>query len=124
MFENYINWDDEHRELLSLLSKENIEGLIFLSGDRHFSEVSKMNRYSYPLYDFTVSPLTSGYCDICKDEKNKYRIKESTVFERNFAVFNIYGSNNDRKLKYTIFNNQGEALWSYEIHEDELKIKN
>ncbi len=124
VFENYINWDDEHRELLSLLSKENIEGLIFLSGDRHFSEVSKMNRYSYPLYDFTVSPLTSGYCDICKDEKNKYRIKESTVFERNFAVFNIYGSNNDRKLKYTIFNNQGEALWSYEIHEDELKIKN
>jgi len=124
VFENYINWDDEHRELLSLLSKENIEGLVFLSGDRHFSEVSKMNRYSYPLYDFTVSPLTSGYCDICKDEKNKYRIKESTVFERNFAVFNIYGSNNDRKLKYTIFNSQGEALWSYEIHENELKIKN
>ena len=124
VFENYINWDDEHRELLSLLSKENIEGLVFLSGDRHFSEVSKMNRYSYPLYDFTVSPLTSGYCDICKDEKNKYRIKESAVFQRNFAVFNIYGSNNDRKLKYTIFNNQGEALWSYKIHEDELKIKN
>ena len=79
---------------------------------------------SYPLHDFTVSPLTSGYCDICEDEKNKYRIKESTVFERNFAVFNVYGSNNNRTLKYTIFNNQGEPLWSYKIHEDDLKLKN
>jgi len=125
VFENYINWDDEHKELMNLISANDIEGIIFISGDRHFSEVSKMPRLDrYDLHDFTVSPLTSGYCDICKDEQNEYRIKESTVFERNFAVFNVYGSNNDRILKYTIFNNKGEPLWNYKIHEDELKIKN
>ena len=125
VFENYINWEAEHKEILKLLSREKIEGILFISGDRHFSEVSRMNRInSYPLHDFTVSPLTSGYCDICEDEKNIYRIEESTVFERNFAVFNVYGSNNNRTLKYTIFNNQGEPLWSYKIHEDDLKLKN
>ena len=121
VFENYINWDDEHRELLHLLSVEDIEGVVFLSGDRHFSEVSKMDRYSYPLYDFTVSPLTSGYCDICKDEQNEYRIQESTVFERNFAIFNIHGSYKNRILEYTIFNNKGEPLWNHKIHENDLR---
>ena len=124
VFENYINWQDEHTRLLNLIEKEKIEGVIFLSGDRHFSEVSKMPRFnSYPLYDFTVSPLTSGFCDICKDEKNKYRIEESAVFERNFAILNVYGPSKNRVLKYTIFNNKGEALWDYEIHENELKLK-
>ena len=57
IYENHINWEDEHKKILDLISKEKIEGVIFISGDRHFSEVSKMDRYgAYPLYDFTVSP--------------------------------------------------------------------
>ena len=110
-------WDGRKSTL-----EEKIEGIIFISGDRHFSEVSKMSRFnSYPLHDFTVSPLTSGFCDICENEKNKYRIKESAVFERNFATFKIYGSYKDRVLEYTIFNNKGDALWNYKIHENDLK---
>ena len=81
-----------------------------------------MDRYnSYPLHDFTVSPLTSGYCDICENEKNKYRIPGSGVFERNFGTIQISGSKNNRILSYSINNNQGESLWTYTIHEDELK---
>ena len=122
VFENHINWEDEHKKILDLIEKEKIEGVIFLSGDRHFSEVSKMDRYdAYPLYDFTVSPLTSGFCDICENEKNKYRIPESGVFQRNFAVFKVSGANENRTLDYTIFNNKGGKLWEYTIHEDDLK---
>ena len=122
IYENYINWEDEHTVLLDLITKEKIEGVIFISGDRHFSEVSKMPRYdSYPLHDFTVSPLTSGYCDICESEKNRYRIKESAVFQRNFATIKVHGPYKNRILEYTIFNNKGESLWSYQIHEDDLK---
>lgn len=124
VFENHINWDDEHKKILDLISREKIEGVIFLSGDRHFSEVSQMNRHnSYPLYDFTVSPLTSGYCDkdFCKEEKNKYRIKNSAVFQRNFATIKVHGSYQDRVLEYTVFNNSGKPLWNYEIHENDLK---
>ena len=121
-YENHINWIDEHKDILNLIEKEKIEGVIFLSGDRHFSEVSKMDRFnSYPLHDFTVSPLTSGYCDICENEKNKYRIPGSGVFERNFGTITISGLNNNRTLNYTIFNNKGEALWNYILHEDDLK---
>ena len=122
VYENYSNWTDEHSQLLELIKSEKIEGVIFISGDRHFSEVSKMDRYnSYPLYDFTVSPLTSGFCDICVNENNKYRIDGSTVFNRNFAIFNITGLSNERILEYTIYDNKGNSLWKYKVHEDELK---
>ena len=122
VYENYINWEEEHTELLNLIEKEKIDGVIFLSGDRHFSEVSKMPRFnSYPLHDFTVSPLTSGFCDICIDENNKYRMKESAVFQRNFAIFSIYSSNKDRVLDYTIFDNKGNPLWNYKINASDLK---
>ena len=122
VFENYINWEEEYTELLNLIETEKIEGIIFISGDRHFSEVSKMSRFnSYPLHDFTVSPLTSGFCDICIDENNRHRIKESAVFQRNFAIFSIYSYNKNRVLDYTIFNNKGEPLWNYKINESDLK---
>ena len=122
IYENHINWEDEHKKILDLISKEKIEGIVFISGDRHFSEVSKMDRFeAYPLHDFTVSPLTSSFCDICIDEKNKYRVKDSGVFERNFAIINISGLYNDRLLEYIIFNSYGEPLWSYKIHENDLK---
>ena len=81
-----------------------------------------MSRFnSYPLHDFTVSPLTSGFCDICKDENNKYRIKESGVFQRNFAIFSIYSSDKGRILDYTIFDNKGKPLWDYKINASDLK---
>ena len=65
--------------------------------------------------------LTSGFCDICIDEKNKYRIKGSGVFQRNFATINISGLHNNRLLEYTVFNSYGEPMWNYKIHENELK---
>ena len=122
VYENHINWEEEHKKILDLISKEKIEGVIFITGDRHFSEVSKMERYGeYPLHDFTVSPLTSGFCDICIEEKNKYRINGSGVFERNFATIKIHGPYKNRELKYTIFNSHGDPLWTYNINENELK---
>ena len=54
-----------------------------------------MERYnSYPLYDFTVSPLTSGFCDICVNENNKYRLDGSTVL-RSYFQFLIFGPSNE-----------------------------
>ena len=59
-YENYANWEEERTEIINRISEERITGVIFLSGDRHFSEVTKLPRYgSYDLHDFTISPLTS-----------------------------------------------------------------
>ena len=83
-----------------------------------------MPRYgTYDLYDFTVSPLTSHYCDICINEENYYRVKDSGVFQRNFAVFNVKGNHGDRELRYAIHDSDGNELWYYILHENQLKNK-
>ena len=121
-YETYSNWEEEQKLIIDLITKENIPGVIFLSGDRHFSEVTKMPRYgTYDLYEFTTSPLTSHYCDICVNEKNYYRIDGSGVFQRNFAIFNISGNKGSRQLRYAIHDSKGNELWNYTLHEDKLK---
>ena len=81
-----------------------------------------MPRYgAYDLHEFTTSPLTSHYCDICVNEKNYYRIDGSGVFQRNFAIFNVFGSKGDRKLRYAIHDSKGNELWNYTLHQDQLK---
>lgn len=121
--ENYIKFEEEKNLLLNLIEEEKIEGIIFLDGDRHHSEISKLERKnSYPLYDFTISPLTAGPAN-SKDEINEFRIDGTLVNVRNFAVFNITGPKKNRNLTCTVFNSTGEELWHYSINENELKYK-
>src|SRR5690606_10494226 len=46
--------------LLAWLARERIEGVVFLTGDRHHTELLRAPREGlYPLYELTSSPLTS-----------------------------------------------------------------
>jgi len=60
-FEKWGNFPKEKQRMLNLLKRTPAKGVIFLSGDRHFAEISlcrekDFNRYH--LYDFTSSGLT------------------------------------------------------------------
>lgn len=121
IYENYATYAEERQKLLDLIAAEQIEGVIFLSGDRHHSEVSAMPREgAYDLIDFTVSPLTSG-THANRDEGNIYQVENSLIVQRNFAVFSITGAFRDRTLLVTYFNEKGEQLYEYKIHQNQLK---
>lgn len=121
IYENYATYAEERQKLLDLIAAEKIEGVIFLSGDRHHSELSAMPREgAYDLLDFTVSPLTSG-THANKDEGNIYQVKNSLIVERNFALFNVSGTFRDRTLTVTYMNAQGEKLYEHKLHENSLK---
>jgi alkaline phosphatase D len=122
--ETYANvHPEERREILELLAAEKIEGLIFLSGDRHYSEVSRVDRKGhYPLYDFTVSPLTAGaYTEAEKNEVNQQRVEESLVNVRNFALMNFSGSRDDRQCALEYFDTLGKPLYSMILPAKALK---
>ena len=75
----YDKWRDfpaEYQEMMDFLSGNKINGVLFLTGDRHHSEIIKTERPgSYPLYDITVSPLTSASHVFGGAEKNNpYRV--------------------------------------------------
>lgn len=121
--ENYEKFSEEKQKLLKLIEQEKIEGVIFIDGDRHHTEISKLEREgTYPLYDFTISPLTAGPTN-SKDEINPHRVEGTLINERNFALFNVSGENKNRTLTCTIFDSNGNQLWVYSINENELKNK-
>ena len=122
VFENYATYPEEKEFLLNEIKQNNIRGVLFLSGDRHFSELSKVERENtYPLYDWTVSPLTSGVASSYKNELNKNRVEGSMFAEQNFGMLYFSGDKENRQVKLVLYNNQGIELWSKTILKSELK---
>ena len=122
IFENYANYEDERSRLLKAIADAKIPGVLFVSGDRHHSVVMKQDRSgSYPLYDFTISPLTSGPSKPVKEEEGTIQVDGTLVTERNFATIEVSGKRTDRVLKVSVFGTKGDLKWTKEIKASELK---
>ena len=114
-FENYVNLAPEERtHILRTIEEEGIRNVIFLSGDRHHSELSHIQKSRLNIYDFTVSPLTSGSHD-ASDEPNQYRVEESHVGIRNYGIMKITGPRLERVLTLSLHDKDGKELYTYEI---------
>lgn len=112
----------EYDELMSFLKEYKINGVIFLTGDRHHSEIIKVERPgTYPLVDITVSPLTSGTHSFGGPEKNNpYRLLGIDE-KQNYAKFSFSGKRNERKLTVDFFGVKGDTLGTWSISEKDLK---
>lgn len=120
-----INFPVEYQELMDFLTNQKINGVVFLTGDRHHSEIIKVDRKgAYPLYDITISPLTSGMARFSGIEvNNPYRLL-GVDQEKNYGRFSFSGPRNDRVMKVEILGVKGELLGSWQVHEKELKMDN
>jgi alkaline phosphatase D len=127
VFENYSNYKEEKEYLLKEIEANKIKGLMFISGDRHFSELAKLDRQNtYPLYDWTVSPLTSGVVPVERTEKeaNVNRVAGSMFNEHNFGMIYFSGSKAERQMKLVLNSLEGKELWSKVILRKDLDNKN
>jgi alkaline phosphatase D len=111
----------EREELLDFLEAENITGVIFLSGDRHYGELMKMERETdYPLYEMTSSPLTSwvnpGYT-----KKNPLRQSSTLALTENFGKIELLGEGKERFCRLNLFDKTGALLWSRDVFLSELQ---
>jgi alkaline phosphatase D len=112
----------EKLELIQFIQENKIKGVIFLTGDRHFTELSKIQEPGkVPIYDLTTSPLTSGSASAQYDnEKNDNRVEGTVIKSRNFAHISIEGPRNERVLKMDLCNTAGEMIWSRTIKASEF----
>jgi alkaline phosphatase D len=113
----------EFNELMDFLVSEKINGVVFLTGDRHHSEVIRYDRVgTYSLYDITSSPLTSGVAKVGGKEKdNTARVPGTLVEEQNFTRISITGNKDERRLLVEFLGIKGQKLASWSITEKELK---
>lgn len=121
-FENYAQVPGERARLLEALRAERIPGVLFLSGDKHWTELSRMDREgTYPLYDLTVSPLTAGLSSGWQREQNAHRVEGTLVTERNFGILDVTGPRADRLLTIRIHAADGSVKWTRQIAASELR---
>lgn len=119
--ENYVNLaPGERRQLLDQLAAENIPGVVFLTGDRHHSVLLRMERDGdYPLYDWTVSPLSAGP-SAPRDGEGQYRVQGSLFDQRNFGKIEISGPRDDRVANLILHDSSGAELYRSTIRANDL----
>ncbi len=124
--ETYSNYGfhTERKEIINYIQENNIQNVIFLTGDVHFSEVSVLKEEGKPtIWDITSSPLNSGVNTHATDQENKLRIKKSVIMERNYTELKIVGSKADRQIIVTYYNSDGEKLYNLVIEPEKLVKK-
>lgn len=121
-YEKWANFPLERTRLLQMIKNTEANGLILLSGDRHFAEISMLpaGAIGYPLYEITSSGLNSagnGW-----QEDNQYRVG-APVFEDNFANIEILNTSKKISLLFSIRNAQGETQLTHPITLQDLNTQ-
>jgi alkaline phosphatase D len=114
--ENKDTWamyPEERKKLFNLITENNARGVIFLSGDIHGGEISKLRiedakdfKINYPLYEVTSSGLT--HVRPLYLWTNKYQIGFTP--KRNFGVIDIVKDKESLIAIATIFGVDGKEI--------------
>lgn len=122
--ETYARYYAERKDLFNFIETENIPGVVFLTGDRHFTEVLKLDREgTYPFYDFTVSPVSMWVYKVKENHReflNPLRVENTLITEMNFGRIRVHGPTGDRTLTLEIRDKMGDLIRELSLHQSEL----
>lgn len=107
-FESWRLYPSDRQRLYEFLAQEGISGVLFLSGDRHIGEVLRREEVlSYPLYEFTASPLAAGIGESTPDSQAPERIPGSEIQVEHFAMLRFSRAKTGLTLRYEAFDRDG-----------------
>ncbi|MEQ8704269.1 MAG: alkaline phosphatase D family protein [Phaeodactylibacter sp.] len=95
-YEAWANFPHEQKRMLELIKAKKANGVVFISGDVHYAEVSKVDYPGlYPIYDVTSSGITStwGFAT-----PNDHRI-QGPVMENHFGLLEIDWEKGQLRMK-------------------------
>lgn len=118
-WESWRNVPREQERMLQLIKKTKANGIVFISGDVHWGELSKYdNEYTYPIYDITSSGLTQKWHNT---EANKYRIGE-VIRTNNFGLIEIDDTDHS-KVTFKLIDKSNTTIVKHSINLSELTFK-
>jgi len=113
----------ERQKILDAIKALDIRGVIFLTGDVHHTELSMLDlEGAYPIYDLTISPLTSGVGGHGAED-NPLQIEGTLTKQKNFGLLNISGPKGERILTIEVYDTEGLLLWTKKIEAKNLRAK-
>jgi len=112
-FEKWGNFPKARARMLDLLQRLKPANSLFISGDRHIAEISKVTLpgLKYPLYDFTSSGLTHTWSEP-SGESNALRVGE-LIIQKNYGLIFINWNKKDPMVTLQVRGNNN-ALFAEE----------
>ena len=118
-YEAWANFPHEQKRMLELIKKAKANGVIFLTGDVHYAEISKLEEPGlYPIYDVTASGITSTW-DFATLNKNRI---EGPVMDNHFGLLTIDWQT-DPVIKMEIIDKYRNSRVEYTIKGSEIMFK-
>ncbi len=111
-WEAWINYPRDHQRLIDLIRRKRANGVVFLSGDIHYAEMSKLDvNVPYTLWDLTSSGLTEEWP---VPTPNANRVSE-VLPEANFGFIDIDWQGPSTRLSLGIVDAAGKTRMNWEI---------
>jgi len=118
-YEAWINFPHEQQRLLDLIKKTRANGVLFITGDVHYAEISELrDKDLYPIYDVTASGITSTWHFATPNEN---RI-EGPVMENHFGLLSIDWSQADPVIKMEIYDHRNNQRIEHSVRLSEISF--
>lgn len=118
-YEAWANFPHEQKKFLDLIQKTKANGVVFISGDVHYAEISKLNRPDlYPIYDVTASGITSTW-DFATPNDNRV---DGAVMENHFGLLDINWNSTDPTINMKIIDVSGKVRIDRTVALKELQL--
>jgi alkaline phosphatase D len=127
------NFPLERKRLFRLIKETGANGVVFLTGDRHLSEISKLpaghaDGVGYPLFDVCSSSLNAPSGNFTKsrvrfaNEVNSYRVG-LTYFDVNFGTVLIDWEPADPVVRLQVREESGEVVLQQRLTLGQLRAR-
>ena len=119
--ESWSNFPHERARMLDVIERTRANSVVFLSGDRHWCEFSKIDGpLGYPVYDFTASSMTQVH-PRGTPTPNEFRFLSKTFHQPNVGKLTIDWQQSDPRLSFQILDVEGTAQLEHRLSLSELQ---
>ncbi|MEM5531690.1 alkaline phosphatase D family protein [Pseudoalteromonas arctica] len=106
-WESWANFPEDRNRLFALIKKHKVNGVVIISGDTHWGEISKYQQnLDYPLIEMTSSGLTEKWKDV---SPNKHRVGNFT-HNVNYGDLSIDWQQTDPTISLKLKGIDGEVI--------------
>lgn len=116
-YESWANFPHEQQRLLNLIKTTRANGVLVISGDVHYGEISRLTTEGqYPIYDVTSSGLSSSW-EFATPNKNRV---EGPIMENHFGLITINWQVADPTITMEIWDKYDNQRVEYTIKLSEI----
>ena len=107
--EAWANLPHERQRMIDLLKQTKANDVVFISGDRHWSELSVLPKtLDYPLFDLTCSSLNQVHTR-GTPTRNRHRFLPQTFHKPNFGIISLDWSSPQPSVTMQIRDSEGNV---------------